>query len=336
MKIRKSPAKNLLEKSIAAAISAIEIYNKPDFKYREETFAILLINAFETLFKAKLLHDNKNNFRSIYALDYTTTKSGGKSKVLHPKKNRCGNCMTIGIEEAYKRLQDKKVTPLNERCSDNLKLLIEIRDNAMHYMNKDLYIALKIQEIGTASLKNYINLVNNWFDYDLSKYNFYLMPLTFFHEAEALQSFSVSNYNTQTKNLLKYLSELEKKHPSDTRKEYNLTLKIETRFVKATTPSAFEVRYTNNPDAPEVRVSEELLNLNYPWDFADLIDKLNGRYKNFSRNSRFYKIKKELESNKKLCNIRYLDPGNPKSSKKKFYNTNILKEFDKYYKKNKG
>lgn len=37
--------RGLLDKSMASMLSAIEIYNKPDFKYREETFAILAINA---------------------------------------------------------------------------------------------------------------------------------------------------------------------------------------------------------------------------------------------------------------------------------------------------
>jgi hypothetical protein len=48
--------KALLEKSIASAISAIEVYNKPDFKYREETFSILMINAWELLLKSKILN----------------------------------------------------------------------------------------------------------------------------------------------------------------------------------------------------------------------------------------------------------------------------------------
>ena len=43
--------KSLLDKSLAAAVSAIEVYNKPDFKYREETFAILMVNAWELLLK---------------------------------------------------------------------------------------------------------------------------------------------------------------------------------------------------------------------------------------------------------------------------------------------
>ncbi|BAW80716.1 hypothetical protein TAO_1346 [Candidatus Nitrosoglobus terrae] len=34
-------------------LSAIEIYNKPDFKYREEIFSIIAINAWELLLKAK-------------------------------------------------------------------------------------------------------------------------------------------------------------------------------------------------------------------------------------------------------------------------------------------
>ena len=41
----KSKSRLLLDKSISAIVSAIEIYNKPDFKYREETFSVLCINA---------------------------------------------------------------------------------------------------------------------------------------------------------------------------------------------------------------------------------------------------------------------------------------------------
>lgn len=47
-------------------LSAIEIYNKPDFKYREETFAILAINSWELLLKARLLKLNNYRVNSIY------------------------------------------------------------------------------------------------------------------------------------------------------------------------------------------------------------------------------------------------------------------------------
>ena len=52
----KSRSRLMLDKSVAAMLSAIEIYNKPDFKYREETFAILCINSWELLLKAKVLN----------------------------------------------------------------------------------------------------------------------------------------------------------------------------------------------------------------------------------------------------------------------------------------
>ena len=42
----------LAEKSVQAAIAAIEIYNKPNFSYREEAFALLMSNAWELLLKA--------------------------------------------------------------------------------------------------------------------------------------------------------------------------------------------------------------------------------------------------------------------------------------------
>ena len=62
----------MLEKSIAAILSAIEIYNKPDFKYREETFAVLCINSWELLLKAKILNLASNRAAALYAMEYKT------------------------------------------------------------------------------------------------------------------------------------------------------------------------------------------------------------------------------------------------------------------------
>ena len=61
-------------------LSAIEIYNKPDFKYREETFAILAINSWELLLKARLLKLNSYRINSIYCYKPYINKNGEKSK----------------------------------------------------------------------------------------------------------------------------------------------------------------------------------------------------------------------------------------------------------------
>lgn len=48
----------LTTKSVHAAVAAIEIYNKPNFSYREESFSLLMTNAWELLLKSKWLFDH--------------------------------------------------------------------------------------------------------------------------------------------------------------------------------------------------------------------------------------------------------------------------------------
>ena len=56
----------LVRKGEAALLAAIEVYNKPGFLYREETFSILTLNAWELLLKARLVAENNNDPRCIY------------------------------------------------------------------------------------------------------------------------------------------------------------------------------------------------------------------------------------------------------------------------------
>lgn len=101
--------KSLIDKSIGSMLSAIEIYNKPDFMYREETFAILAVNAWELLLKARLLKLNNYCINSIYCYKPYVNKDGRKStkkKVLD--RNRTNNPKSISIIEALKRLDAKK------------------------------------------------------------------------------------------------------------------------------------------------------------------------------------------------------------------------------------
>ena len=78
----------MLDKSISAMISAIEIYNKPDFKYREETFSVLCINSWELLLKAKVLQLSGNKLTSLFIWEKKELKNGEKSKKLYRKLNR--------------------------------------------------------------------------------------------------------------------------------------------------------------------------------------------------------------------------------------------------------
>ncbi len=189
--MRKGRYLQVLEKSVAAAVSAIEIYNKPDFKYRGETFSILMVNAWELLMKAKILKDNSNKIRAIQILERRQLQNGNLSKRLYPRTTRSGNPATLSIGQSVSKLRDTSSVVLDERVVSNIYLLVEVRDNSVHLINQNIGLARKIQEVGTACLRNYIQLIQEWFDYDLSKYNFFLMPLSFFHEADVIESFSV-------------------------------------------------------------------------------------------------------------------------------------------------
>lgn len=337
MSRRTSRSSKMMEKSVEAALSAIEVYNKPTFEYRDETFAILLINAWELLLKAYLLKINDNKMTAIYDMQYRKNQDGSQSKRKYPKKNRSGNNMTIGLRKAVNLLRDK-TTLLPDEVAENLALLEEVRDNAIHHMNAHLGLSARVQEIGTASLRNFMVLAQEWFDYDLSKYNFFLLPMSFHHQADIVESFSVSPPNKQMKNMLSYLSRVEHQFPSDEGKEYNITLRVDTRFVRSKTDAALKVQFSDDPNAPKVTITEEEALQKYPLDYHDLLDKLKKRYSDFVQNNNFYAIKKEIVENdklNKLSHTRLLDPKNPKSGKKTFYSSNILKEFDEYYTKNK-
>src|SRR5258708_6272382 len=122
-------SRELAEKSVSASIAAIEIYNKPNFSYREESFSLLMINAWELLLKAKWLSDRADAVESLY--EYDTDPGTGK-KV--PRHNRSGNPITFGLGYLAAKLLEDKDSGLEKACHDNIMALVEIRDTACHFL----------------------------------------------------------------------------------------------------------------------------------------------------------------------------------------------------------
>ena len=92
-------------------------------------------------------------------------------------------------------------------------------------------------------------------------------------------------------------------------------------------------QYSDDPKGLKINVEEEDVLKRYPLDYEKLTLNLRKKYSDFKADNKYHKIRKELAKNKKLCRTRHLDPNNPKSPKKDFYNTEIIKEFDKHYTK---
>ncbi|MCA0353552.1 MAG: DUF3644 domain-containing protein [Chloroflexi bacterium] len=316
-------AKALLSKSLAAAISAIEVYNKPDFRYREETFAILLVNAWELLLKSKIMADNNNQISSIQVLD-----SNGS-----PKQTRSGNIMTIDIIKSMNILNSQG--KINKSCLENITILVELRDNAIHFTNKNTDLSKKVLEIGTASLKNFVSIILEWFDEDLSSYNFFLMPLSFFHLEEIQSHLFPSEKELQR--LISFIYQKELNNPYSDESNYNITLAYEIKFKKSSTSN---ITITTNKEDTAVKVyvdEDEKIKNQYPIDFNRLKEILANRYIDFKANKRYHHIRKSLENQEihgeRYCCIRYLNSITKKGTHKKFYSTEIIKEFDKHYQK---
>ncbi len=308
----------LIEKAINACVSAIEIYNKPDFKFREESFSILMINSWELLLKAKILKENADRQESIQVY-----KSGS------PVLTTSGNFKTISILKALQILEGSG--EVNSVVASSIRLLIEIRNESVHFVHNDLTLSTRVQAVGTASLKNFMTLAMRWFGYDFQKFNFYLMPVSFYHLSD-VDSFSLDN-NAQS-NLVNYLDKVEKQHEADDDPVFSISLRLETRLVKTSSDEAIHIRLTNDPSAPELQISEEDSLKSYPYTYLALCKKLRERYKDFKQNQIFHSHMKRLSTDgEKFCKKRRLDPNNLDSTYKFFYHSRILEEFDKYYSK---
>jgi hypothetical protein len=322
----------LVEKGTQAAVAAIEVYNKPGFKYGEETFAILMLNAWELLLKARILKENKNKLRSIEVWEAKPTK-GEKSSKPTPKKNRAGNTMTVGVFAAAQIVRGYPKHSIDEYAVENISLLMEIRDNAIHFHNVGRDLHKRVQEIGAAALRNFAFAAKSWFDCDLSAYQFALMPVAFETPAGIIQTVFAEDTKGAAAKVAKLLTEQEQKFPFEPTKPYNVGVEVELRFVRKADDRAVPIKISpNDPNAIAVTISEEDALKNYPWAYRDLCHALR-KMPNFKENELFHRVRKPLEDDARYCRVRQLDPRNKKSSKQRFYNPNIVSEIVKHYPK---
>lgn len=321
----KARFRELLDRAVAAMVAAIDVYNKPDFPYRAESFTILALNGWELLLKAKWLYDHNNRLSSLYVRQ---DKSGKKR--LRYKRTRSGNPFTHSLDHLANELAGQKVLDGNARV--NLEALTELRDTAVHFYHRSPELAEHLQEVGMACLKNFVSAVQDWFDEDLSRFNFYLMPLSFVSPPQALE---VVHLNKEEASFLRYIGNLKTDNgePGD---RYSIAVNVEVRFVRSKAPDVPTVRISNDPNAPAVRLTEEQILDRYPWDYAKLTEKCRERYADFKSDRKYHRLRKQLEVSNRFAHTRLLDPDKPSSSKKIFFNTSILNEFDKYYTINKN
>jgi hypothetical protein len=319
----------MARKSVDAIVAAIEAYNKPSFSYREETFSILAINAWELLLKARILQLSGNKISAILKYERRRKADGEMSTKLYRVKNRSGTYSSVGLFKSIDLLENEYGDRMPNEVRKNIELLCEVRDNSVHFVNKGFDLSLVVQQLGTACLKNYLVAVRRLFGIDLSNYNFFLMPLAFYGAETGLQGVPLNSEEKRLSQYLKTESEIvdENAEPSD----FNVSLNVNVKFTKSNTDDAELVRITNDPEATPITLTEEDIREKFPWDYKILTTRLGKRYPNFKINKMYHDIRKPLEENENFCNKRYLDPAVRTGIGKCFYNPNIVKEFDKHY-----
>ena len=132
----------LTDKSVEAYILSLEVINSLSIKYRVETFAYLLCNAWELLLKAKVITDY------------------GNSAVYYPVKGKEAK-KSLALRDCL-----KKTLPDNDPVRANIERIAELRDEATHLVISK--VPKEVLALFQSSVTNYHQKLNQWFQQSLS------------------------------------------------------------------------------------------------------------------------------------------------------------------------
>jgi hypothetical protein len=253
--------KQLVDKSVAAALAAIEVYNKPDFRYREESFVILLVNAWELLLKAKILKDSKNRLSALYI------KYGKNNCKI--KRSRTGNPLTIEMLGAMQKLG------LDPVVAENLSSLVDIRDTAVHFHNDD-GVRYVVFTLGVAALRNYQHLAKEWFKKNLASYHFYILPIGFSHSFQTFRLIDVDSAPPAVANLLKGVADVQEKFKAEGPYHFACEITTELKSAKKFADAAdLTVKVDPNATDAAVVITQIKRKLDqYPLSYTELVMKV--------------------------------------------------------------
>lgn len=159
----------LVDKSVDAYVLALETIDRLSIKYRVESFAHLVCNAWELLVKARLL-DTERSRKAIYY-----------------KKQRNEAKRTLSLRDCVARIIPNEKDPVRR----NLEKVAELRDDATHFVISE--VPRDVLLLFQACVINYHKKLNEWFGisledrvsvgmmtivYDLSPGNFDLTSAT--------------------------------------------------------------------------------------------------------------------------------------------------------------
>jgi len=134
----------LLENSIEAYVMALETINRLSIKYRMETFAYLICNAWELMLKAKIIQDS------------------GDRETIYYEKKRGEPRRSLTLRDCLKTVFQKE----NDPTRRNVELVADLRDEATHLVISQ--VPKDVLALFQACVLNYHKRLNEWWDISLS------------------------------------------------------------------------------------------------------------------------------------------------------------------------
>lgn len=320
----KSTKKLLLDASQAALFAGIEIHNKPNVSYRYPTATILIINAWELALKAYIYQYIGR--KKIYETDGKHTISFSKALVL----------VRDHINAAEK---NKKFMAVSE----NIFQLNEYRCNNIHFAEGDLDPIVFM--LLSKAVINYDVFVKKYFQKDITKEdNLIILPIGLklpFDPIDYLKQNYKGVQNDFVNAVIHAIRELNRDGIEDSivvgfnlvtdkvRDVKNADIIAALSDEKDAVPLQRAIRYTDDPNAPAMRVEPDLP----PLKYSDLRKKVKEKKPNVKFGKTFNAVMKIIKSNKVYCKSNYLDPENKKSSKMDFYTVEavdaVITEYEK-------
>ena len=280
----------------AAMLAAIEIYNKPTVEHREQTLAMLLANAWEILLKARIVQQSGGKLSSIYR------RASGR----YERDSDTNEPMTIGLRQALGRVS------LPGEVTTNIRGILTIRNSAAHMGVLAPEVAQRVLGFGTACVQNFVKLAAKWFGVYMQVP--YLLPVGFLGEA----TLSTGNFPKSQQQLLAALEQIGRSKGDAPESEFAVFLRVDINLNRRLVGGG-SIGVTNDPAAPLVRVSDTEVLEKFSATYRDVVSACKDRYSGFKRNLKFNSAMTKVKCDPGCAYERRLDPQNPNSVKKVFY-----------------
>jgi EC042_2821-lke REase/Protein of unknown function (DUF3644) len=336
-KRRRKLSKLLKANARAAMFAAIEIHNKPIFKYRYEVCTLLMVNAWELALK------------SYIAKELKTVKLVKKDGTTKPF-SECVACVASKLGKPF------------EPTKQNLTILYEYRNKVAHSY------ATELETVILGLLKSTVILFSEFMEHQLGEKlyeadNLILLPIGFKTPVSPLDFLSKQSAATHSSSEVKTFLESIKKSSDFLEKQgfeesiivnYSMALVAESRIKNADLVAAINnatpqgnviaihnvvsaANLTNDPSAKQLRISEDTVFDNlFPLTYYEVIDAAKKRFSNFTRNRQFNDLMRELKRSPNLARVRLLNPKNPEGQHQTFYSRLIMDELAKKYRDQKS